>query len=187
MRHSADDRPDERAIAQFVPLGPCMKLEIEIGGRTQRVELNRIGTRVEAFIDGRKVDAEAADLSDGAYSILIDGRSFDVRVQQHGMVIRAISGGHEFAAIVRDPRKLRRGTDAFSAEGPQSVTAPMPGKVVRVLVKEGDHVDADQGLLVVEAMKMQNEVRSPKSGTVQALRAAEGQAVNSSEVLAVVA
>jgi biotin carboxyl carrier protein len=74
----------------------------------------------------------------------------------------------------------------MEAEGRQQIVAPMPGKIVRVLVKAGDRVEAGQGLLVVEAMKMQNEIRSPKSGTVERVLAEESQAVNAGEVLCVV-
>ncbi|MGH9706384.1 MAG: biotin/lipoyl-containing protein, partial [Candidatus Acidiferrales bacterium] len=73
------------------------------------------------------------------------------------------------------------------AEGRQNVLASMPGKVVRVLANAGDAVEAGQGLLVVEAMKMQNEIRSPKSGTIERLLVAEGQTVNAGELLAIVA
>ena len=74
----------------------------------------------------------------------------------------------------------------MEAEGSQSVIAPMPGKVVRLLVKAGEAVEAGKGILVVEAMKMQNEVRSPKSGKIERLLVSEGQAVSAGEVLAVV-
>jgi biotin carboxyl carrier protein len=90
----------------------------------------------------------------------------------------------EYTAEVVDPRAWRgRKHGAMEAEGRQPVTAPMPGKVVRLLVKEGDAVEVGQGLIVVEAMKMQNEVRSPKSGKVERLVAKENQAVNAGEVL----
>ncbi len=86
---------------------------------------------------------------------------------------------------VTDPRVWRgRRHGALEVEGRQQVTAPMPGKVVRVLVSEGDAVEAGQGLLVVEAMKMQNEIRSPKNGKVEKLLAREGLAVNAGDVLA---
>ena len=98
------------------------------------------------------------------------------------------TGGLEFLAEIIDPRSWRgrrhRGTEA---EGRQQIAAPMPGKVVRLLAKAGDAVEAGQGLLVVEAMKMQNEIRSPKSGTVERVLVTEGQAVNAGEVLCVVA
>ena len=93
----------------------------------------------------------------------------------------------EFTAEVVDPRAWRGRTHgAVALEGRQHVVAPMPGKVVRVLVHEGDTVESGQGILVVEAMKMQNEIRSPKAGTVERLNVKEGQPVNAGEVLCVV-
>jgi biotin carboxyl carrier protein len=87
---------------------------------------------------------------------------------------------------VIDPRSWRRGHgEGIELEGRQKIVAPMPGKVVRVLVEPGQSVAAGQGLLVIEAMKMQNEIRSPKSGTVEKL-AVEGQTVNAGEILAIV-
>jgi biotin carboxyl carrier protein len=98
------------------------------------------------------------------------------------------TGSQEFIAEVIDPRAWtgRRHGNA-EAEGRQQIVAPMPGKVVRLLVQAGDHVEVGQGLLVVEAMKMQNEIRSPKSGIVERILAKEGQPVNAGEVLCVVA
>ncbi len=164
-----------------------LKLDITIGGRKRRVELNRNGTRVEGLIDGRRVEVDVVALRDGAYSILIGGRSIDVHIEESTIGVRIISAGREFPAGVSDPRKFRRGAGEISAEGRQNVNAPMPGKVVRLLVKAGETVKAGQGLLVIEAMKMQNEIRSPKSGIVEKLLASEGQPVNAGETLAVVA
>jgi biotin carboxyl carrier protein len=85
-----------------------------------------------------------------------------------------------------DPRAWRRGRGGgIELEGRQQLIAPMPGKIVRVLVAKGQQVEAGQGLLVIEAMKMQNELRSPKSGAVEKV-AREGQTVNAGEILAVV-
>jgi biotin carboxyl carrier protein len=164
-----------------------VKLEIEIGGHARRVEFTRTGTRVQGVIDGRSIDADAVDLRDGNYSILIAGRSLDVHVEKTGGNLRVACGGRDFAASVRDPRKFRRGSGALAAEGRQHVTAPMPGKIVRVLLKAGAPVEAGQGLLVVEAMKMQNEIRSPKSGIVEKFLVTEGQPVNAGDTLAIVA
>lgn len=163
-----------------------MKLDITIGGRRRRVELDRTGSVVQGLIDGRRVQADAVVLRDGAYSILIGGRSIEVRVEESPADLRVISGGREFAASISDPRKFRRGAGQLSAEGRQNVNAPMPGKVVRLLVKLGDAVKVGQGLFVIEAMKMQNEIRSPKSGIVERLLVVEGQPVKSGETLAVV-
>src|SRR5208282_2988183 len=117
--------------------------------------------------------------------------SFEVRVEMHqgtGSGLSVVAGNREFSAEIRDPRRWRRKRGAAAeAEGRQQVVAPMPGKIVRVLVKAGEAVDVKQGLLVVEAMKMQNEIRSPKSGTIERLLVTEGQTVNAGEILAIVA
>jgi len=169
-----------------------MKLEVRIGGRTRTVELEREtrrsgGAKLLVRLDGREVAADAVEVAAGTYSILLGGRSFEVRVQPAEDGVEVYAGGEVLRAQVFDPRAWqgKRG-GVLEAEGRQQITAPMPGKVVRVLVAAGDAIEAGQGLLVVEAMKMQNEIRSPKTGKVERLLVAEGQAVNAGEVLAVV-
>ncbi len=182
-----------------------MKFEVHLGDpgghgeKTHTVELEREAIppaagpsgseRLLVRLDGRKIEADAVELSAGTYSILLGGKSFEVRVERAAAGVKVHAGGQVFRAQVLDPRTWqgKRGHGGLEAEGRQQVTAPMPGKVVRVLVKAGDAVEARQGLLVVEAMKMQNEIRSPKSGKVERLLVTEGQAVNAGEVLAVVA
>ena len=122
----------------------------------------------------------------GVYSVLLDGLSYEARVEERPGMLVVVSDGYRFEIDVRDPRRLRRGGAGRGADGVQTISAPMPGKVVRVLVSAGDTVEAGQGLLVVEAMKMQNEIKSPKKGVVRKLVAAEGAAVNAGDVLAVV-
>src|SRR5437667_185485 len=102
-----------------------------------------------------------------------------------GGALKLQCGGAESPAEVFHPRAWRgRRHGTLESEGRRQISAPMPGKVVRVLVQTGDRVEAGQGLMVVEAMKMQNEIKSPKSGVVERILVAEGQAVNSGEVLA---
>jgi biotin carboxyl carrier protein len=165
-----------------------MILDVRIGGRTRRVEFEREGSRVRILLDGRALEADAVEVAAGTYSILLDGRALEVRVQPAGDAMRVHVGGEEFLAEVLDPRAWRgkRG-GVLELEGRQQITAPMPGKVVRLLVKAGDTVETGQGLLVVEAMKMQNEIRAPKTGKVERLLVIEGQAVNVGEVIAIVA
>jgi len=164
-----------------------MKLEIALNGKTHLVELAQIGDRLRCTIDGVPQEADAVTIAPGVYSILIDGESFETRVEPGGRGLRLILGDSEWHAEVRDPREWRRNrSGAAEAEGRQQVLAPMPGKIVRVLVGAGDAVEAKQGLLVVEAMKMQNEIRSPKSGIVERLMVTEGQTVNAGEVLAII-
>ena len=95
-------------------------------------------------------------------------------------------GSTRFTAEVRDPRSLRGRARAGDDHGPRKITASMPGKVVRLLVREGDEVEAGAGVAVVEAMKMQNEIKSPKKGIVQKILVSEGAAVNAGDVLAIV-
>lgn len=164
-----------------------MKLQIEIDGKKRRVEMTQAGERPVWTIDGQRLEADATEVSPGIYSILINGRSLEVRMERLGAELRAITGTRRFKAVIQDEREWRRDRgSAAEAEGRQKILAPMPGKIVRVLVKTGDAVRAGQGLLVVEAMKMQNEIRAPKTGTVDRLAVIEGQTVNSGEVVAIV-
>ncbi len=152
------------------------------------MEIERVGNRLRCELDGRHVEADAIEVDRGVYSILIGGQSFEVRVEPSGAGMQVSVAGREMPVEVVDPRQWRRHRGAaLETEGRQQVVAPMPGKVIRVLVKAGDAVEAGQGLIVVEAMKMQNEVHAPKSGRVERLLVAEGQAVNAGEILAVVA
>ncbi len=120
-------------------------------------------------------------------SLLVGRSAFEARVQPEGGKLVVSCGGEEFHVALHDPRAWRRGHGgALEAEGRQQVTAPMPGKVVRVLVAAGETVEMGQGLMVVEAMKMQNEIRAPKGGVVERLTVWEGQAVSAGEALAVI-
>jgi len=164
-----------------------VKLKIQLGGRTRDLEMAREGRRISGTLDGRRMEADAVEVSPGIYSILTDGAAFEVRVERAATGLTVVVGGRRLSARVVDPRQWQgRGGGAVEAEGRQQILAPMPGKVVRVLVRQGEKVEAGRGLVVVEAMKMQNEVRSPKTGTVERLLVSEGQAVNAGEVVAVV-
>lgn len=165
-----------------------MKLAIEIGGQTRDVEVERVNGNLRFILDGKPLEADAVEAAPGIFSILIAGEAFEARVEPDSQGLRIFLGGRELRAAVRDPRQWqRRRGRTLEAAGRQQIIAPMPGKIIRVLVKAGDAVETGQGLLVVEAMKMQNEIRSPKSGTVERLQVVEGQAVNAGEVVAVVA
>jgi biotin carboxyl carrier protein len=166
-----------------------MKYEITINGARRNVEfvppMNET-SRVTFTVDGRRVEADGVRISRGAYSILLGGRSLEVTAEEtsNGLLLRA--NGREFLVEIFDPRSWQRGRGAgIELAGRQQLIAPMPGKIVRVLVVAGQQVNAGEALLVMEAMKMQNEIRSPKSGTVEKL-AQEGQTVNAGEVLAIV-
>jgi biotin carboxyl carrier protein len=166
-----------------------MKYEIQISGETRIVELVRDSDRWKISLDGQLLDADAVEIAPHTISLLLNGESHEIRVTPAADgKLKIHSGFHEFTAEVVDPRAWSGRRHAHAElEGRQQVLAPMPGKVVRLLVKVGDTVEAGQGLLVVEAMKMQNEIRSPKTGTVERLLAKEGQPVNAGETLCIVA
>jgi biotin carboxyl carrier protein len=177
-----------------------MKLEIRIGAPranaphgaiaavpAQNIDVAREGNRLRVEISSRIIEGDAVEVATGTYSILAGGHSFEVRVEPAHGGLRVHAGSQEYRIEIDDPRAWRRRRGgAAEAEGRQEVVAPMPGKVVRVLAKQGDDVEAGQGLFVVEAMKMQNEIRSPKKGKLERLLVTEGQVVNAGETLAVV-
>jgi biotin carboxyl carrier protein len=167
-----------------------MKYEIQLTGafgrKTRNVELEREGEGWRVTLDGEGISADAAKIAPYTLSILLDGQCHEIHVTPAADgTLKLQTGAQEFTAEVIDPRSWSgRRHGSVEAEGRQQIVAPMPGKVVRLLVKPGDHVEAGQGLLVVEAMKMQNEIRSPKSGAVERVLATEGQPVNAGDVLA---
>jgi biotin carboxyl carrier protein len=167
-----------------------MKYNILINGAKHPVEFippSQETVRITAIIDGRRVEADVVRVSPGVYSVLIGGRSLEVGVEQSPKGLLLWAAGREFAVEIPDPRAWRhRRRGNTELEGRQQILAPMPGKIVRVLAVSGQQVETGQGMLVIEAMKMQNEIRSPKSGTVERM-AEEGQTVNAGEILAVVA
>jgi hypothetical protein len=168
-----------------------MKLGVKLEGKLHTVELVHLGERWRCSLDGRALNADAVEVVPGVYSILMEGQSFEVRVEPlSGATVgglRVIIGTQEFLVDTCDPRRWQRHRgSAAEVEGRQQVHAPMPGKIIRVLVKVGDSIEMKQGLVVVEAMKMQNEIRSPKSGRVERLMVIEGQTVNTGEVLAII-
>jgi biotin carboxyl carrier protein len=167
-----------------------MKFEVQLhaGDAKKRrvVELERDGGGYRVVLDGERVNADAEQIAPNTISILLDGQSFEIHIAPApDGTLKLQCGAHEFAAEVVDPRAWRgRRHGAVQAEGRQPVTAPMPGKVIHVLAKAGDNVEAGQGVVVVEAMKMQNEIRSTKKGKVASILANEGQTVNAGDILA---
>jgi biotin carboxyl carrier protein len=164
-----------------------MKYEAEIDGRQVMVELEQRDGHLRARVGDRSYEAEVTRLEEeGAYLIVVGDSIYEARTwsDQSGS-IRVKVRDRLYDAKIMD-RKQRRGAAEQGQEGQALLTAPMPGKVVRVLVNQGDDVAAGQGIVVVEAMKMQNEIKSPKAGRVIDLRASEGATVNAGQVLAII-
>jgi biotin carboxyl carrier protein len=163
-----------------------MKLSIQIDGAEGQIEILapapdcrfRIGDGPE-----RRADVEVPE--PGVYSVLMDGRSYEARVEEGANALVVVIDGRRFEIEVRDPRRLTRKAGG-AADGVQTVAAPMPGKVVRVLAAVGDEVAAGQGLLVVEAMKMQNEMKAARAGKVLSMSAKPGATVTAGEILATI-
>lgn len=163
-----------------------MRYEVEIQDRQVSVEFEQRNGRVQARVATRGYDMEVVCPEAGVYTFLVDDRVYEARVwTPEPDSTRAEIRGHLFTAKIID-RKHRRTSVEQGIEGRQNLTAPMPGKVVRVLLCAGEEVALGQGVVVVEAMKMQNEIKSPKAGRVLEVRAVEGATVNANEVLAIV-
>jgi biotin carboxyl carrier protein len=165
-----------------------MTYEITVSGNgkphTFKVEFGRDREgQLVCKVDGKDVALDALSNERDVLSLLIAGRSYELRRDAEKIAL----DGTVYLAEVRDPRSLRnRRSAGDSADGPKKLTAPMPGKVIRILTPEGTEVEAGAGVVVIEAMKMQNEMKSPKKGIVKKISAAEGATVNAGDTLAIV-
>jgi biotin carboxyl carrier protein len=164
-----------------------MKLVVQINGAAQELEILAPGPDCRyRFGRGEERTANVELSEPGAYSILTNGRIYEARVEETPDGLVVVVDGRRFEIEVRDPRRWRAKAAGMGAEGVVTVRAPMPGKVVCVLAAPGDSVEAGQGLLVVEAMKMQNEMKAPRAGRVLKVSVQEGSAVAAGEVLATI-
>ena len=157
--------------------------------RTHKVEITaaRAGEAARCRVDGETVPLDAVSTGQGVLSLVLDGRSYEIRTDSGPEGQQIVVGEERFQVEVRDPRSLRsRRRRGDAGDGPRKITAPMPGKVVRVIAPEGTEVEAGQGVVVIEAMKMQNELKSPKKGRVQKISVAAGGTVEAGATLAVV-
>jgi biotin carboxyl carrier protein len=165
-----------------------MTYEVLIDGTQHKVELEQQGDRWLCRVDGQEITVDAAFTARDVISMLVDNQAYEIK-REYSILgdSNVLVGPERFAVQVRDPRSLRsRRATAGVSEGPQKIIAPMPGKVIRILLGEKNHVEAGQGILVVEAMKMQNEIKSPKKGVVQKVLVSEGGNVNAGETMAIV-
>jgi biotin carboxyl carrier protein len=166
-----------------------LQYEIDIAGKRRHVVVERSGDAFLVTIDGRPFHVSAARIDAGLLSLIVGSASVEATVASDGasgrLVVRV--GTTPVAVEVCGRRRPgERAAHAASGGGPQRVVAPMPGKIIRVLVKAGDAVAARQGLIVVEAMKMENELRAGRDGTVAELHAREGQSVEAGALLVVI-
>ena len=162
-----------------------MKISAMAGQQLLEVTIERSNGHYIVDVDGVRHDVDAHKLEADFYSILTEGRSYEVSVESRGDAYHVRHGAAEQLVRLTDPSRRAR-EDGPDPDGPAQITAQMPGKVVRVLVSEGDDVTAGQGVVVVEAMKMENEMAAPKDGKIVSLNVEPGQSVESGAVLAVI-
>src|SRR5450755_254058 len=169
-----------------------MVYEIVVGGSGEsgeryRLELDKAAAGWECKLNGKPVHIDAVIPRRDVLSLLVDGHAYEIKREQTATDLHMWVGSSRFAVELHDPRSLKSRLKASGDEtGPKKIVAPMPGRVVRLLVAEGSEVEAGQGIIVVEAMKMQNEIKTPKKGVVKKISTSPGAAVNPGDVLAVV-
>jgi biotin carboxyl carrier protein len=157
----------------------AMKVDVIVNGQERALDLEPSRFDYNGLVRDYTIEPSGP----GVFSILIEGRSYQATILAPGTIQ---VNNRIFSVELFDPRELRARSAAGASHGRQNIAAPMPGKVVRVLVAVGDTVEAGQGLIVVEAMKMQNEMKSPKTGIVVAIKATPGATVAAGEILIVI-
>ena len=177
------------------PRGPrrgaqvAVRLDLDVGGRVRTVSVERRGATLAVTLDAQPVDVDVACLGPGRYSLRMraTGQQHDVTVTTSGPGGQVdVSIGGTTLVVTRRAGHLGPQGAKAAADGPQRLCAPMPGKVVRVLVKPGDEVVARQGVVVVEAMKMENELRAGRAGVVREVLVVEGASVDAGAPLVVI-
>jgi biotin carboxyl carrier protein len=162
-------------------------LEVLLEGQLEKVSVQPSGSGLQVFLHNQWVDMDVAKISDSVYSLIFNGQSHHAVISDVDEVLEIVADGISFQATVLDSRQLRSDpSSSGNRTGPSPVLAPMPGKIVRILVAVGDSVREGQGVVVIEAMKMQNELKTTKAGTVEQVNVVENQTVNAGESLVVV-
>ena len=157
-----------------------------VSGERIEVVFNRTAGRIEANIGGRSYSLDATAVEPSVYWLNWNQQSFELTVLEHAGEYIVSIGPYRISVEIVDPRKALRRAAHSGQDGAVEIRAPMPGKIVRVLARENAAVEAGQSIVVMEAMKMQNEIKSPKKGVVRKLGVSDGAAVNSGDLLATV-
>ena len=165
-----------------------MKYTVTVSGERVDLEIDLSDPRkIEAQVSGRKYILDSKTVEPGVYWFNWDCRSIELRVTPavEGYIVSV--DGHQVPIEIDDARSaLRKAAAHRGHDGEVELRAPMPGKIVKVLLRAGAEVSANQGILVMEAMKMQNEIKSPKDGVIKRVVVQEAAAVNAGELLVVV-
>ena len=157
------------------------KLRVE----ATRLEIRPFDELFEVKIDGEKKSISVSQISPAHLSILLNGESYNVEVERFGQKYQVTTRGEVYEFSVIDEREVVT-TEKPQLSGRLVVTAPMPGLVVDLMCETGDEIEVDKGVLVLEAMKMQNEIAAPASGTITEIPVKVGDSVNSGDCLFVI-
>jgi biotin carboxyl carrier protein len=161
-----------------------MKLQAELNNEKYNLEFKREADKVFAKIDDREYELEASEVEPNVYLFKHNNQIYQIYAAPNGIVN---VGNNQFEVNLIDPKRLRSSASGdVAADGVAQIKTAMPGKVVRILVEEGAEVLQGDGILIVEAMKMQNEMKSPKDGIVKEIKVKEGTTVNAGDVLAII-
>lgn len=165
-----------------------MNFDIELDGKKYRLAMRKEGGGHPFTLDGKPCDADVRLVQPNVLSLLIEGRSYRVLFDPRpGSESALVFDERRISYRIDDPRSLRSRSGAGGADtGARSITASMPGRVIRLLVRVGDEVEAHQGLIVIEAMKMQNELKAPKAGKITKITAEVGATVQAGSVLLII-
>jgi biotin carboxyl carrier protein len=162
----------------------AMKFKASVGESVHEIVVTRVDADYVVTLDGIEHVVDARKLEADFYSILYEGKSYEVSVESLGSKYLVRHGAYEQVVELADASRGGR-EELHKRSGPESIDSVMPGKVVRVLVSVGDEVTAGQGLVVVEAMKMENEIAAPRAGRVKSIDVAPGQNVETGALLIV--
>ena len=161
-----------------------MKLQAELNQQKHELEIKCEGGKVFANIDDRHYELEASEVEKDVYLFKFNHQIYQIYVSPNGIVN---VGNHQFEIVITDPKRLRGSRGAGEqTDGAAEIKTAMPGKVVRILVELGAEIKQGEGVIVVEAMKMQNEMKAPKDGIIKEIRVAEGATVNAGDILVVI-
>jgi biotin carboxyl carrier protein len=160
-----------------------------LGDQSYTLEIEEMGKSLyRVSVDGNEFLVDGKKTGRTNYSLIVDNRSFEIEVDHAEDEYRVLVDGRNYHVNLVDERRVRigGGQSEIQLQGRQKVSVPMPGKVIAVLVSEGDSIEKGQGLVIVEAMKMENEVRSPIAGEVKEIKVKTGDAVEGGAVLLIV-
>jgi acetyl/propionyl-CoA carboxylase alpha subunit len=164
-----------------------VQYEIHVEGRARQLQIVRAGNRFQVSLDGRESTVDAARVDPQTLSLLVGSVSYEVRLTPDPLTrqIGVSVDGVPLTVSLNGRRRWGRKDDA-AGSGPQRIAAPMPGRILRLAAAPGDRVEPRQPLVVIEAMKMENELRASRAGIVAELHVQEGQLVDAGALLLVV-